>query len=196
MNSKHNKRLIIAITGASGAIYGIRMLQMLKELEVETHLIISKSAFLTVKTETDYKLKDIINLADYNYLQEEVGARISSGSFEIDGMIIVPCSMKTLSAIACGYEENLIIRAAGVIMKERKPLALMVRETPLTAIHLENMHKLAQNGVSICPAVPAFYSRPESIEDLVIHSNSRILDLFSIDTRQINRWQGVKQNNL
>ncbi len=196
MNSKHNKKLIIAITGASGAIYGIKMLQMLKALEVETHLIISKSAFLTVKTETDYKLKDVINLADYNYLQEEIGARISSGSFEIDGMIIVPCSMKTLSAIACGYEENLIIRAAGVIMKERKPLALMVRETPLTAIHLENMHKLAQNGVSICPAVPAFYSRPQSIEDLIIHSNSRILDLFSIDTRQINRWQGVKQNNL
>lgn len=191
MNSKHNKKLIIAITGASGAIYGVRMLQMLKELEVETHLIISKSAFLTVKTETDYKLKDVISIADYNYSQEEVGAKISSGSFEIDGMIIVPCSMKTLSAIACGYEENLIIRAAGVIMKERKPLALMVRETPLTAVHLENMHKLAQNGVSICPAVPAFYNRPKSIEDLIIHSNSRILDLFSIDTRQINRWQGV-----
>ncbi|MBN8512129.1 MAG: UbiX family flavin prenyltransferase [Rickettsiales bacterium] len=191
MNSKYNKKLIIAITGASGAIYGIRMLQMLKELEVETHLIISKSAFLTVKTETDYKLKDIISIADYNYSQEEVGAKISSGSFEIDGMIIVPCSMKTLSAITCGYEENLIIRAAGVIMKERKPLALMVRETPLTAVHLENMHKLAQNGVSICPAVPAFYNRPKSIEDLIIHSNSRILDLFSIDTRQIKRWQGV-----
>ncbi len=191
MDSKHNKKLIIAITGASGAIYGIRMLQMLKELKVETHLIISKSAFLTIKTETDYKLQDVIDFADYNYLQAEIGARISSGSFEIDGMIIAPCSMKTLAAIACGYEENLIIRAAGVIMKERKPLALMVRETPLTAVHLENMHKLAQNGVSICPAVPAFYNKPKSIEDLIAHSNSRILDLFSIDSRQINRWQGV-----
>lgn len=191
MNSKHNKKLVIAITGASGAIYGVRMLQMLKELKVETHLIISKSAFLTIQTETDYKLKDVIDLADYNYLQAEIGARISSGSFEIDGMIIVPCSMKTLAAIACGYEENLIIRAAGVIMKERKNLALMVRETPLTAVHLENMHKLAQSGVSICPAVPAFYNKPKSIEDLIAHSNSRILDLFSIDSRQISRWQGV-----
>lgn len=191
MNSKHNKKLIIAITGASGAIYGIRMLQMLKELEIETHLIISKSAFLTIKTETDYKLKDVIDVADYNYSQEEIGARISSGSFKIDGMVVAPCSMKTLAAIACGYEENLITRAAGVIMKEKKPLALMVRETPLTSIHLGNMHKLAQSGVSICPAVPAFYSRPKSIEDLIIHSNSRILDLFSIDTKKIYRWQGV-----
>lgn len=186
------KNIIIAITGASGAIYGIRLLGVLKDLGVKTHLIISKSAHLTIDAETDFSVKDIKALAEYFYNPAEIGACIASGSYRVDGMIIAPCSAKTLSAIACGYEENLIVRAAGVMMKEQKKLALMLRETPLHAIHLENMLKLSRAGVAICPPVPAFYNKPQTIDDIVIHSITRVLDLFDIDTKAIKRWEGLK----
>lgn len=186
------KKLIIGVTGASGVIYGIRFLEMLKKLEIETHLVISKSANIAIKCETDYSIDSVKKLADFVYNPVDIGARISSGSFQTDGMVILPCSMKSLSAIANGYEENLLIRSASVIMKEQKKLVLMIRETPLHAIHLENMLKLAKCGVAIAPAVPAFYNNPSSIDDLITHSLARILDLFNIDASAINRWDGVK----
>lgn len=191
MKQKDTYKIIIGITGASGAIYGISLLKTLKTLDIESHLIISKSAHLTIATETSFTAKEVTNFADYSYNCGDIGARISSGSFRTNGMIIAPCSMKTLSAIANGFEDNLINRAASVVMKEKRQLALMVRETPLHAIHLENMLKLSRLGVSICPAVPAFYNNPSSIDDLVNHSIARILDLFNIDTNIIKRWDGI-----
>ena len=195
-NRSDNKKLIVAITGASGAVYGIRLLEILQSLKlrlkVETHLIISKAALITISAETNFKPKDLIALADYHYNQADIGAPIASGSFRVSGMIIAPCSMKTLSAIASGYEDNLIIRAAGVVIKEQKKLALMVRETPLSAINLENMLKLSRLGVAICPPVPAFYNKPELIDDLVNYSILRVLDLFEIETgKSANRWSGL-----
>jgi 4-hydroxy-3-polyprenylbenzoate decarboxylase len=191
MQNNNISRLIIAISGASGAIYGIKLLEVLRSLKIETHLIISKSANITISAETGMKLKDIIALADYNYNQSDIAASISSGSFKTNGMIIAPCSMKTLSSIACGYEDNLISRAAGVVIKEQKKLALLVRETPLSTIHLENMLKLAKCGVAICPPVPAFYNNPSSINDLVNHSVGRVLDLFNLETYSTKRWNGL-----
>jgi len=191
IKKENTYKIIVSITGASGAIYGINLLKTLRTLAVESHLIISKAAHLTIATETIFTAKDIMSLADYSYNLGDIGARISSGSFRTNGMIIAPCSMKTLSAIANGFEDNLITRAASVVIKEKRPLALMVRETPLHAIHLENMLKLSRIGVSICPAVPAFYNKPSSMEDLINHSNARILDLFNIDTDIIKRWDGI-----
>ena len=189
------KKIIVAITGASGAIYGIRLLAILRECNIETHLIISKSANLTIATETSFSIGDIKKLADYVYHPSDIGAKISSGSFKVNGMIIAPCSMKTLSAIASGMENDLITRSAAVIIKEQKKLALMVRETPLSAIHLENMLKLARIGVAICPPVPAFYNNPATLEDIINHSLARILDLFNIETNLVKRWQGVHHKN-
>ena len=189
------KKIIVAITGASGAIYGIRLLAILRECNIETHLIISKSANLTIATETSFSIGDIKKLADYVYHPSDIGAKISSGSFKVNGMIIAPCSMKTLSAIASGMENDLIVRSAAVIIKEQKKLALMVRETPLSAIHLENMLKLARIGVAICPPVPAFYNNPVTLDDIINHSVARILDLFNIETNLVKRWQGVHHKN-
>jgi 4-hydroxy-3-polyprenylbenzoate decarboxylase len=185
------KKIIVSITGASGAIYGIRLLEILKKCDIETHLIISKSANLTISTETAFAINDIKNLADHVYNPNDIGAKISSGSFKVMGMIVAPCSMKTLSAIASGFENDLTARAACVIIKEQKKLALMVRETPLSAIHLENMLKLAKIGVAICPPVPAFYNHPKTLDDIVNHSITRVLDLFNIETNLIKRWQGT-----
>ena len=188
------RKIVVSITGASGAIYGIRLLEILKKCNLETHLIISKSANLTISTETSFAINDIKNLADYVYNPSDIGAKISSGSFKVMGMIIAPCSMKTLSAIASGFEDNLTTRAAGVIIKEQKKLALMVRETPLSAIHLENMLKLARIGVAICPPVPAFYNYPKTLDDIINHSITRVLDLFNIETHLTKRWQGTKES--
>ena len=185
------KKIIVGISGASGAIYGIKLLEILKELGVESHLIISKAANLTINAETDYSLKKIKDLANYVYNPSDIGACISSGSFRVDGMIIAPCSIKTLSSIAHGYEDNLISRSASVIMKEQKKLLLMVRETPLHSIHLENMLKLSKIGVIISPPVPAFYNRPTSIDEIILHSLTRALDLFDLDTSLIKRWKGL-----
>ncbi|MCP5374533.1 MAG: UbiX family flavin prenyltransferase [Rickettsiaceae bacterium] len=189
------KKIIVSITGASGAIYGIRLLEILKKCEIETHLIISRSANLTIATETSFSIYDIKKLADYVYHPSDIAAKISSGSFKVNGMIIAPCSMKTLSAIATGLENDLIIRSASVIIKEQKKLALMVRETPFSAIHLENMLKLARIGVAICPPVPAFYNNPTTLDDIINHSVTRILDLFNIETNLIERWQGLSPQN-
>lgn len=189
------KKIIVSITGASGAIYGIRLLEILKKCEIETHLIISRSANLTIATETSFSIYDIKKLANYVYHPSDIAAKISSGSFKINGMIIAPCSMKTLSAIATGLENDLIMRSASVIIKEQKKLALMVRETPFSAIHLENMLKLARIGVAICPPVPAFYNNPTTLDDVINHSVTRILDLFNIETNLIERWQGLSRQN-
>lgn len=187
---KYN-RLIIGISGASGSIYGISLLKILKRLNIETHLVISSSARLIIPHETSLSIKEVSGIADYSYNSNDIAAKISSGSFRVDGMIVAPCSMKTLGAIAGGFECNLITRAANVVIKEQKKLVLSVRETPLSAIHLENMLKLSRAGVSIAPPVPAFYNNPSSIEDLVNHSVTRMLDLFDIDTNLIKRWNGI-----
>ena len=190
----YTKRIIVAISGSSGAIYGIKLLEMLSSLDIETHLIISKSANLTIASETCFSSEEVKKLATYTYNPADIGARISSGSFKTDGMIVAPCSMKTLSAISNAFEDNLISRAASVVMKEQRRLVLMTRETPLHTIHLENMLKLSRIGVVISPPVPAFYNSPSTIDDLVIHSLARILDLFNIDVPHTKRWCGLKES--
>ncbi|MDA9163511.1 UbiX family flavin prenyltransferase [Rickettsiaceae bacterium] len=189
--TNNSKKIIVGISGSSGAIYGIRLLEMLKKISIESHLIISKSSNLTIATETDFSGNEIKELANHSYNPNDIGAKVSSGSFRTDGMIVAPCSMKTLSAIANGYEDNLLVRAASVVMKEQKKLVLMVRETPLHAIHLENMLKLSRAGVAIFPPVPAFYTNPKTIDEIVTHSVARVLDLFDINSGEIERWDGI-----
>ncbi len=184
-----NNKIVVAITGASGALYGIRLLEILKNQKIETHLIISKSAHLTIKTETQFTTEYINSLANFIYNPNDISAKISSGSFRTSGMIVAPCSMKTLAAIASGLEGDLISRSASVVIKEQKKLALMVRETPMSPIHLENMLKLSKIGVAIAPPVPAFYNNPKTLDDIVNHSIARVLDLFNIETNIIKRWK-------
>jgi len=187
-----NKNIIIGISGASGAIYGIRLLEVLKTIQgINTHLIISKSAGLTIKSEVNYSISDIQVLADYNYPIGDVGACISSGSFKTDGMIIAPCSIKTMSEIAAGTTTSLMSRAADVILKEKRKLVLMVRETPLHSGHLNNMAKLSDMGAYIYPPVPAFYSKPQTIDDMVNHTIGRVLDIFDIEASLVKRWAGI-----
>ena len=185
-------KIIIAISGASGAIFGIRLLEVLKDIDgVETHLIISKSSNITIHCETQYKVSDIKSLADFCYNVDNISACLASGSFKMDGMIIAPCSIKTMSAIAHSYCDNLISRSADVILKERKKLVLMLRETPLHLTHLRNMVMIAENGGILYPPVPAFYSNPKNINDLINHTVYRVLDLFDIDNRELKRWKGL-----
>lgn len=184
------KRIIVAMTGATGAILGIRLLEKLRELGIETHLVISRWANETVRYETSYTAKEIRQLASYTYSSQDAAAKISSGSFQTDGMIIVPCSMRTLSAVRTGFADDLICRAADVTLKEKRRLVLVVRETPLSPIHLENMLALARYDVVIFPPVPAFYTRPESIEDIVAQSVGRMLDMFGIEAGDFERWDG------
>jgi len=185
------KKIVIGISGATGAIYGIRLLEVLKEHNIETHLVISEGAALTIKAETKYSIEAIKNLANYNYNNKDIEASISSGSFKTLGMIIAPCSMKTLASIAHSMEDSLISRAAGVVLKDRRKLILMTRETPLHIGHLENMLKVANYGGIIAPPVPAFYNNPASIDDIVNHSITRVLDFFDIETNLIKRWGSV-----
>lgn len=187
------RRIIIALTGATGSILGIKTLITLRQLNVETHLIISKWAEATIKYETDYTVANVRALADHVYNVHDMAAPISSGSFRVDGMAIVPCSVKTLAAISSGFCDDLISRAADVMLKERRRLVLAVRETPLSAVHLQNMTAVTQAGAVIFPPVPAFYIRPSSIEDLVDHSVGRMLDLFDLDTAGLERWEGWKR---
>ncbi|WP_454781346.1 UbiX family flavin prenyltransferase [Legionella sp. WA2022007384] len=182
-------RIIIGITGASGMIYGIRLLELLRPTSIETHLIVSKSAQLTRKYESNLSLTEVKALADVYHSWNDVGASIASGSFQTMGMIIAPCSMKTLAEIAHGTSDNLIGRAADVTLKERRRLVLMPRESPLHLGHLQNMVSLTQQGAIMCPATPAFYTKPETIDDIINYSVGRILDLFNIDVG-ITRWQG------
>ena len=187
-------KLVIGISGASGVIYGVRMLQVLKDVEgVETHLIMSKYGRLNVDLETEFSARDVEALADEVHNPGNQAARISSGSFKTDGMIIAPCSMKTLSAIVHSFADSLIPRAADVTLKERRPLVLMPRETPLHVGHCELLYKAAQLGAIIAPPVPAFYTKPQTLDDIVNHSVGRILDLFGIDSGIVRRWGGSKE---
>ncbi len=183
------KRLIVAVSGASGAIYGIRLLETLSKEKVETHLILSKWAHATIKTETDYTVEEIKKKANYSYDGEDLASSISSGSFLFQGMVIIPCSMKTLAAVARGYSDNLITRAADISIKEGRKLILVPRETPLNAIHLENMLKLSRLGVVILPPMPAFYIKPSDIDDLINHTIGKILDHLNIDNNLYQRWK-------
>jgi flavin prenyltransferase len=188
---QHNKKLIIGISGASGAIYGYNLLKIIATLDhIESHLIITKSAHITIKTELGIPLSEFSKLATIHYKIDDIAASISSGSFITDGMIIAPCSVKTLANIATGNSDNLLCRAADVILKERRKLVLMLRETPLSLIHIENMKKVTEAGAIIAPPVPAFYNHPKDISDIVFHSVARILDLFDLNLKETKRWQG------
>ena len=180
--------MIVGISGASGVIYGVRMLEMLRELGIESHLVMSKSAEITLAYEMDMKVAAVRALADYDYPMEDIGAAPSSGSFRTLGMIVAPCSIRSMSEIATGVTANLLTRAADVTLKERRRLVLMLRETPLHSGHLRNMLSLSDMGAIIAPPVPAFYARPDSIDDLVNHSVGRVLDLFDLDAGNLKRW--------
>ncbi|MDE1477744.1 UbiX family flavin prenyltransferase [Xenorhabdus bovienii] len=190
------KRLIVGLTGASGAIYGVRLLQVLQSVEgIETHLVISQSARQTLALETDYTLRDVQALADVVHDNRDIAASISSGSFKTLGMVILPCSIKTLSGIVHSYTDGLITRAADVVLKEGRKLVLSVRETPLHLGHLRLMTQAAEIGAVIMPPVPAFYHRPDYIQDIIDQTVNRVLDQFDIELPQdlFNRWQGAKQ---
>ncbi|MEI1707667.1 UbiX family flavin prenyltransferase [Acinetobacter baumannii] len=190
------KRIVVCITGATGVIYGIRLLEKLAELNIETHLVISKWAKVTLKQETNYSLKDLEKIATYIYSDADQSAPISSGSFRYDGVVIAPCSMKTLAGIRMGFAENLIIRTADVALKERRRLVLMVRETPLSVIHLENMLGVAKAGAIIFPAMPAFYHQPYTLDDVINQGVGRILDMFDIDDPSLKRWEGLENKQM
>ncbi|OQE34667.1 hypothetical protein PENCOP_c016G07091 [Penicillium coprophilum] len=191
--SPPRRRIIVALTGATGSILGIKVLIALRQLNVETHLVVSKWAEATIKYETDYTISNIRALADHVYNINDMAAPIASGSFRVDGMIVVPCSVKTLASISSGICDDLISRAADVILKERRKLVLAVRETPLSSIHLRNMTTATEAGAVIFPPVPAYYIKPSSIEDLIDHSVGRMLDLFDLDTAGFERWTGWKK---
>ncbi len=182
------RRLIVGISGASGVLLGIRALELLKETDVESHLVISKATALTVASETDLHLDDIKAMADCVYQVNDIAASISSGSYKTIGMMIAPCSIKTLGEIASGVTSSLLTRAADVVLKERRRLVLMLRETPLHAGHLRNALAVTEMGAIIAPPVPAFYTRPETIDDVVNQSVSRVLDLFDIESSKVQRW--------
>jgi 4-hydroxy-3-polyprenylbenzoate decarboxylase len=193
MTTNPPRRLIIGISGASGTVYGIRMLELLRGTDIETHLVMSKSAELTLAYETDYKTKDIRTLASVNHPNTDIGATISSGSFHTMGMVVAPCSIKTMSEIATGVTGSLLSRAADVVLKERRRLVLAVRETPLHGGHLRTMTQLADMGAIIAPIMPAFYNRPKTIDDIINHTVGRLLDLFGIDNTMVKRWQGGRE---
>ena len=187
------RRLVIAITGATGAVYGVRLLQHLQHrTDVETHLIISDAANLTLHEEVGMQRRDVEALANVVYRNRDVGAAIASGSFQSDGMIVAPCSMKTLAAVALGLSDNLIARAADVVLKERRRLVLMVRETPFNLAHLRNMTSVTEMGGIVFPPVPSFYQHPASIDEMVDHSVARVLDLVGVAHDLAPRWAGMK----
>jgi 4-hydroxy-3-polyprenylbenzoate decarboxylase len=185
------QRLIVGITGASGAVYGVRLLRLLQPTAIETHLVMSKSAKIALAQEMDLKVSDVTDLADVVHQAENIGATISSGSFRTLGMVIAPCSMRSLSEIATGVTSSLLTRAADVVLKERRRLVLMVREAPLHLGHLRSMTAATEIGAIIYPPVPAFYARPESLEQMVDHTLGRVLDLFDIKTDVVSRWPGL-----
>ncbi|MBC3918394.1 UbiX family flavin prenyltransferase [Undibacterium sp. CY18W] len=190
-----SKRLIVAITGATGAVYGVRLLQVLRHIPgVESHLLISEAGVLNLHQEMDMKRKNVEALADVVHNVRDVGASIASGSFLSDGMVIAPCSMKTLAAVAHGLSDNLITRAADVVLKERRRLVLMVRETPFNLAHLRNMTAVTEMGGIIFPPLPGFYHRPQSIDEMVDHTIGRVLDMFALPHTLTPRWQGIKEN--
>jgi 4-hydroxy-3-polyprenylbenzoate decarboxylase len=184
--------LIVGITGASGAIYGIRLLEVLSSVKnVETHLIVSQPAEAIIKYETGRSIREVSALASFSYDIRDIAARISSGSFKTDGMIVAPCTVKTMSAIANSYSENLLIRVGDVTIKERRPLLLLVRETPLHLGHLRNMERLCEMGAIIMPPAPAFYHKPQTIQDIVDYTVGKMLDIFGIEHTLFQRWSGI-----
>jgi flavin prenyltransferase len=198
----HNpRRIIVGVTGGSGVIYGIRLLEILQQQQhrdterIETHLIISPAAAITIKAETDYPIRTVEKLASRVYRFGDIAAPMASGSFRFDSMVIVPCSMHTLGAIASGIADNLVIRAAEVAIKERRQLILVPRETPLTLIHLQNMVRVSEAGAVILPAMPAFYERPRSLNDIIDHLVGKILDLLKIENDLFKRWEGLSNSS-
>lgn len=184
------RKLIVGMTGATGAILGVRLLEVLRDSDVETHLVASKWALRTVEHETGMTSRQITDMATVSYRSDDMGAAVSSGSFLTAGMVVVPCSMRSVAAIAHGVGDHLVHRAADVILKERRKLVLVARETPLSDIHLENLLKLSRMGVTILPPMPAFYNHPDSLTDMVDHIVQRILDQFNIDIAIGRRWDG------
>lgn len=187
------RRIIVAITGASGVVYGVRLLEALRKIDhCESHLILSAAGGLTAMQELDMSRSDIEQLAHVTHNVRDIGASVASGSFMTHGMVVAPCSMKTLASIALGLSDNLVSRAADVVLKERRRLVLMARETPLNLAHLRNMVAVTEMGGLICPPVPAFYTRPATLDDIVNHSVARVLDLFALDHAvPLQRWQGL-----
>jgi len=185
-------RLVVGISGASGATYGVRVLDALRELGVESHLVVTRAALLTLSQETELTPDDLTGRADVTHRLNDVGASIASGSFKTMGMIVAPCSVRTMSEIATGVTSTLLTRAADVMLKERRPLVLMVRETPLHLGHLRTMTALAEMGATIAPPAPAFYARPKSLAEMVDQSVGRALDLFGLDWAAVRRWDGLK----
>ncbi|MFC5477386.1 UbiX family flavin prenyltransferase [Massilia suwonensis] len=193
MSSPRPRRIVVAITGATGAVYGVRLLQRLKAVEgVETHLVMSDAASLTLHQEVGMQRREVEALAHVVHKNREIGASIASGSFQTDGMVIAPCSMKTLAAVAHGLADNLVARAADVILKERRRLVLMVRETPLNLAHLRNMTAVTEMGGIVFPPLPSFYHRPASIDEMVDHTLDRVLDLLGLENTAAPRWSGMR----
>lgn len=192
MKKTIKKRLVIGMSGASGALLGIQMLEILRENpEWESHLVISKGAEETIKQETEYTVEDVMELADKVYSIKDIGASIASGTFKTEGMVIVPCSMKTVAGIACGYSDNLLLRAADVTIKERRNLVLVARESPLSTIHLRNMLSLSELGAIIMPPMITYYNKPHNLNDLNRHIIAKVLDRFGIEVNGFNRWGEV-----
>jgi polyprenyl P-hydroxybenzoate/phenylacrylic acid decarboxylase-like protein len=183
-------RLVVGISGASGSIYGIRALEILRKLGVETHLIITEAARETIRLETNYKTREVEALASETHKVDDITSKLASGSFRTQGMVIIPCSMKTLSGVANAYADNLLIRAAEVTLKERRPLVLVARETPLTLIDLENMARVTRAGAIVLPAMPAFYHRPKTIAELVDQVAAKALDLVGVEHTLTRPWEG------
>tara|TARA_R100001143_G_scaffold63423_1_gene70384 strand:+ start:897 stop:1484 length:588 start_codon:yes stop_codon:yes gene_type:complete len=190
MTENQAQRLIVGISGASGIAYGIETLKQLRTAGIESHLIVSKAAMQTLKQESSMSYADLQDLADVHYSNNDIGAAIASGSFKTAGMIVAPCSIRSMSEIASGFSASLLSRAADVVLKERRRLVLLVRETPLHAGHLQSMLELTRMGGIIMPPVPAFYTNPQSIEDIVAQTVARALDLFAIETGKLQRWEG------
>ena len=190
--SEPARRLLVGITGASGSVYGVRLLELLKGSGIETHLIMSRAAQLTLATETRFKVSDVEALATVVHSNQDIGAACSSGSFAALGMVVAPCSVKTMGEIATGVTPNLISRAADVTLKERRRLVLMLRETPLHLGHIRSMAAVTEAGAIVYPPVPAFYAKPESLSDMVDHTLGRVLDLFGIDLGVVRRWTGER----
>jgi len=187
------RRIIVGVTGAAGSVYGVRILQELQKVpDIETHLIVSRAGLLNVAIELDMRRSELEGLADVVHSDRDIGANIASGSYQTDGMIIAPCSTKTLAAIGTGLSANLVARAADVVLKERRRLVLMVRETPLNLVHLRNMITVTEMGGIIFPPMPSFYAKLENLEAMVDQSVGRVLDLFGVDSGLVRRWQGVK----
>ncbi|WP_036171215.1 UbiX family flavin prenyltransferase [Massilia sp. 9096] len=193
MADNRPRRIVVAITGATGAVYGVRLLEHLRAIPgVETHLVISDAAVLTLHQEVGLQRRDVEALAHVVHKNREIGASIASGSFQTDGMVIAPCSMKTLAAVAHGLADNLVARAADVFLKERRRLILMVRETPFNLAHLRNMTAVTEMGGIVFPPLPSFYNRPATIEEMVDHTVARVLDLLGIENSVAPRWSGLK----